>query len=92
MTATTSNRQKRYRENKLSAGDRHLTCWLGYNDNQRLMRLMNSLGYLDRGKTQTGYTNVISLALAQLEQQLEKPSQPLRYGLVMLNENRQNNV
>lgn len=48
------------------------------------MRLMNSLGYLDRGKTQAGYTEVISRALAQLEQSLAAPKPPLRYGLVCL--------
>jgi len=84
MALSNGEHQKRYRENKLSAGDRHLTCWLNFDDNQRLMRLMNSLGYLDRGKTQAGYTEVISRALAQLEQSLAAPKPPLRYGLVSL--------
>lgn len=84
MALSNGEHQKRYRENKLSAGDRHLTCWLNFDDNQRLMRLMNSLDYLDRGKTQASYTDVISLALAQLEQILEKtqPAAPVWLGHV----------
>jgi hypothetical protein len=84
MAATNSEKQKRYRESRIQSGDRHLTCWLGEDDNERLLRLMASLGYGDRGKTQAGYTNVISLALAQLEQNLTKPKNKPRYGLVLL--------
>ena len=64
--------------NKLSAGDRHLTCWLSYDDNERLLRLLKRLGYSDRGKLQADYTDVISQALAQLENVLEKPNKLLR--------------
>ncbi|WAK04586.1 hypothetical protein [Methylobacter sp. YRD-M1] len=63
MAATNSEKQKRYRESRIQSGDRHLTCWLGKDDNDRLLRLMASLGYGDRGKTQAGYTDVINLAL-----------------------------
>jgi hypothetical protein len=45
---------------------------------------MASLGYGDRGKTQAGYTDVISRALAQLEQNLTEPKNKPRYGLVLL--------
>jgi hypothetical protein len=68
MAATNSEKQKRYRESRIQSGDRHLTCWLGKDDNERLMRLMQSFGYGDRGNMQAGYTDVIGLALAQLEQ------------------------
>jgi hypothetical protein len=84
MTLSNSDYQKRYRESRLRSGDRHLACWLGKGDNERLLRLMASLGYGDRGKTQASYTNVISLALAQLEQNLEQPSKQAKYGLVLL--------
>ena len=76
--ATNSEKQKRYRESRIQSGDRHR---LGKNDNDRLLRLMVSLGYGDRGKTQVRYTDVISLAL---EQNLTEPKNKPRYGLVLL--------
>lgn len=89
MAATNSEKQKRYRESRIQSGDRHLTCWLGEDDNERLLRLMASLGYGDRGKTQAGYTDVISLALAQLEQNLTEPKNKPRYGLVLLDKHKE---
>lgn len=80
MTTQNTQRQKRYREARLQSGDRHLTCWLNQNDNDRLLKLMDSLGYNDKGKIQDGYTEVIRLALEQLEKKLNPP----RYGLVRL--------
>lgn len=91
MALSNSDYQKRYRESRIQSGDRHLTCWLGKDDNDRLLRLMASLGYGDRGKTQAGYTDVIGLALAQLEQHLERPGKKIRYGLVLLRGNKGNN-
>jgi hypothetical protein len=80
MTTQNSEKQKRYRENRIQSGERQLTCWLGENDNDRLLRLMASLGYGEKGKVQDGYTEVIRMALVQLESQMNRP----RYGLVML--------
>jgi hypothetical protein len=87
MALQNGEKQKRYRENRLQSGDRHLTCWIGKDDNERLLRLMASLGYAEKGKVQHGYTEVISRALATLESDLAKPPGPpkkLRYGLVLL--------
>jgi hypothetical protein len=50
MALSNSEYQKRYRESRLRSGDRHLTCWLGKDDNERLLRLMASLGYGDRAR------------------------------------------
>lgn len=80
MTTQNTERQKRYRESRIQSGDRHLTCWLDQTDNERLLKLMTSLGYGDKGKLQDGYTEVIRLALEQLEKKLNPP----RYGLVRL--------
>ncbi len=80
MALQNSEKQKRYRENRLSSGEKRLTCWLNQNDNERLLKLMASLGYGDKGKLQDGYTEVIHLALVQLEKKLNPP----RYGLVRL--------
>ncbi|SJM95521.1 hypothetical protein [Crenothrix polyspora] len=78
MTIQNSEKQKRYRESRIQSGDRHLTCWLDQSDNERLLKLMASLGYGDKGKLQDGYTEVIRLALVQLEKKLNPP----RNGLV----------
>jgi hypothetical protein len=91
MVATNSEKQKRYRESRIQSGARHLTGWLGKDDNERLLRLMASWGYGDRGKRQAGYTDVISLALAQVEQNLEQPGKKIRYGLALLRGNWGNN-
>ena len=89
MALSNSDYQKRYRESRLQSGDRHLTCWLGKDDNDRLLRLMAALGYGDRGKTQTGYTDAIGRALAQLEQNLAEPNNKPRYGLVLLGKHKE---
>jgi hypothetical protein len=91
MAATNSEKQKRYRESRIQSGDRHLTCRLGKDDNERLLRLMASLGYGDRGKMQAGYTDVIGLALERLEQHLEQLGKKIRYGLALLRGNWGNN-
>lgn len=80
MALQNSEKQKRYRENRLSSGEKRLTCWLPQPDNDRLLKLMANLGYGDKGKLQDGYTEVIRLALEQLEKKLNPP----RYGLVRL--------
>ena len=80
MALQNSEKQKRYRENKLSAGERRLTCWLDQSDNERLLKLMAALGYGDKGKLQDDYTEVIRLALVQLDKKLNPP----RNGLVRL--------
>jgi|APLak6261673822_1056097.scaffolds.fasta_scaffold00667_4 hypothetical protein len=84
MALSNSDCQKRYRESRIQSWDRHLTCWLVKDDNDRLLRLMASLGYGGRGKKQAGYTDAISLALAQLEQNLAASRNKPRYGLVLL--------
>lgn len=78
MNTQNTERQKRYRESRLQSGDRHLTCWLDQADNERLLKLMASLGYDSKGKLQDGYTEVIRMALEQLEKKLNPP----RNGLV----------
>lgn len=80
MTTQNTERQKRYRESRIQSGDRHLTCWLNQTDNDRLLKLMVSLGYGDKGTVQDGYTEVIRQALMQLEKKMNPP----RYGLVRL--------
>lgn len=77
MTTKNTEKQKRYREARIQSGDRHLTCWLGQNDNDRLMKLMANLGYGEKGKLQDGYSEVIRMALEQLEKKMNPPRNAL---------------
>ncbi len=86
MALSSKEKQKRYREMRKQSGDRHLTCWISREDDERLFRLMESLGCVEKGKLQRGYSEIISLALENLESNLDKPVVKSRYGLVMLND------
>ena len=73
----------------MQAGDSRVTCWLAEDDNQRLRRLMEMLS--DANESKTGYSDVISLALKELEISLTPSGHRnmVRYGLVFM-ENRSN--
>ena len=81
MAISNRERQKQFRESKIQSGQARISCWLGEDDNQRLLRLMNSL---DCGaKKQSAYSEVISQALRELEISLTPAPQReiVRYGL-----------
>lgn len=87
MAISNREKQKRYRESKVKAGESRLTLWLPQDDNERLQRLMNSLEC--DGKKQSGYATVISEALKELEISMSPAPQReiIRYGLrVMRNQ------
>ena len=82
MAISNREKQQRYRESKIEAGESRLSLWLPQDDNDRLLRLME---YLDaaEGNKQSGYTKIISQALKELEISLTPAPQRevVRYGL-----------
>lgn len=86
MAISNRERQKQFRDGKISSGESRLHCWLPEDDNERLGKLMDMLGYSGRGKKQQGCSEVISMALKELEISLTPaPNKNLvRYGLRVL--------
>jgi len=82
MAISNREKQKRYRDSKIGAGESRLSLWLPQDDNDRLLRLMKSLDSTGE-KNQNGYTKVISQALKELEISLTPDPQKdvVRYGL-----------
>ena len=89
MAISNRERQKRFRETRMQAGDSRVTCWLAEDDNQRLRRLMEILS--DASESKIGYSDVINLALKELEVSLTPPEHRnmVRYGLLLM-DNRRN--
>jgi len=84
-------KQKRFYDSKVADGESKISCWLPDNDRDRLLRLMDMLGYGGKGKKQQGYSEVFSQALKELEISLTPAPQReiIRYGLRNM-ENRDN--
>ena len=83
MAISNTEKQQRFYNSKVEAGESKITCWLPEDDNARLKRLMAILDYAGKGKKQQGYSSVISQALKELEINLTPvPHRNLvRYGL-----------
>lgn len=88
MENSNRNRQKRFRESKIAAGESRFACWLPESDRDRLAHLMDTLGYSGKGKKQQGYAEVISQALKELEISLTPAPQKemVRYGLRVMDQ------
>ena len=83
MAVSNTEKQKRFYNSKVAAGESKVSCWLPENDCARLNNLMAMLGYVGKGKKQQGYSEVFSQALKELEISLTPPPQRnlVRYGL-----------
>ena len=83
MAISNTEKQQRFYNSKVEAGESKITCWLPENDSERLKELMEILGYAGKGKKQGGYAEVFSQALKELEINLTPaPHRNLvRYGL-----------
>jgi len=87
MAISNTKKQKRFYDSKIDAGESKISCFLPEDDNKRLQKLMELLGYSGKGKKQQGYSEVIRLALKELEISLTPPPQReiVRYGLRIMN-------
>jgi len=83
MAISNTEKQQRFYKSKIEAKESKISCWLPEDDNKRLQQLMDLLEYSGKGKKQQGYSEVISLALKELEINLTPPPQRdlVRYGL-----------
>jgi len=83
MAISNTEKQRRFYTSKIEAGESKISCWLPNHDRDRLLRLMNILGYGGKGKKQQGYSEVFSQALKELEINLTPAPQRniVRYGL-----------
>ncbi len=83
MAISNTENQRKFYSSKVDAGESKISCWLPEDDNKRLQQLMDLLDYSGKGKKQQGYSEVISLALKELEINLTPPPQRelVRYGL-----------
>jgi len=83
MALSNTEKQQRFYNSKVEAGESKISCWLPEDDRDRLINLMDTLGYSGKGKKQEGYAEVISQALKELEINLTPaPHRNLvRYGL-----------
>ena len=84
MAISNTEKQRKFYSSKVDAGESKISCWLPEDDNKRLQQLMDLLDYSGKGKKQQGYSEVISLALKELEINLTPPPQRelVRYGLM----------
>jgi len=83
LAISNTEKQRKFYSSKVDAGESKISCWLPEDDNKRLQQLMELLDYSGKGKKQQGYSEVISLALKELEINLTPPPQRdlVRYGL-----------
>jgi len=83
LAISNTENQRKFYSSKVDAGESKISCWLPEDDNKRLQQLMDLLDYSGKGKKQQGYSEVISLALKELEINLTpSPHRELvRYGL-----------
>jgi len=83
MAISNTEKQQRFYNSKIEAGESKISCWLPEGDSERLQRIMKILDYAGKGKKQQGYSSVISQALKELEISLTPPPQRdvVRYGL-----------
>jgi len=83
LAISNTENQRKFYSSKVDAGESKISCWLPEDDNKRLQQLMDLLDYSGKGKKQQGYSEVISLALKELEINLTPPPQRelVRYGL-----------
>jgi hypothetical protein len=90
MAISNTEKQQRFYASKVEAGESKISCWLPEDDNQRLRRLMGMLDYSGRGKKQQGYSDVISLALKELEISMTPPEHRnlVRYGLKIMGDHK----
>jgi len=84
LAISNTEKQRKFYSSKIDAGESKISCWLPEDDNKRLQQLMELLDYSGKGKKQQGYSEVISLALKELEINLTPPPQRelVRYGLM----------
>ncbi len=87
MAISNKEKQQRFYDAKTKAGESKISCWLPEDDSNRLKKLSERLGYSGKGKKLHGYSEVISLALKELEIHLTPPAQKplIRYGLLNMN-------
>jgi len=78
MAISNAEKQKRFYNSKVEAGESKISCWLPEDDYERLNNLMVMLGYSGKGKKQEGYAEVFSQALKELEINLTPPERLLR--------------
>jgi len=83
LAISNTEKQRKFYSSKIDAGESKISCWLPEDDNKRLQQLMELLDYSGKGKKQQGYSEVISLALKELEINLTPPPhrELVRYGL-----------
>ena len=86
MAISNTEKQQRFYNSKVEAGESKISCWLPEDDYERLNNLMVMLGYSGKGKKQEGYAEVFSLALKELEINLTPATHRniVRYGLRFL--------
>ena len=86
MAISNTEKQQRFCNSKIEAGESRISCWLPEDDTERLKRLMNMMDYAGKGKKQQGYSTVISQALKELEISLTPPPHKnlVRYGLLIM--------
>ena len=63
MAISNTKKQQRFYKSKIEARESKISCWLPENDRDRLVNLMDTLGYSEKGKKQQGYSSVFSQAL-----------------------------
>jgi len=90
MAISNKEKQQRFYAAKTEAGESKISCWLPEDDSNRLKQLSEQLGFSGKGKKLQGYSEVISLALKELEINLTPPAQKAitRYGLLNMNNSR----
>ena len=86
MAISNKEKQQRFCQSKLEAGESKISCWLAEDDTERLKKLMDILDHEESGKKKQGYSEVISQALKELEISLTPaPHKNLvRYGLLIM--------
>ncbi len=88
MAISNTEKQQRFYNSKVEAGESKVSCWLPEDDYERLNNLMVMLGYSGKGKKQEGYAEVFSQALKELEINLTPAPHRniVRYGLRFMDE------
>ncbi len=86
MAISNTEKQQRFYNSKVEAGETKISCWLPEDDRERLNNLMDLLGYSGKGKKQKGYAEVFSQALKELEINLTPAPHRniVRYGLLIM--------
>ena len=86
MALSNAEKQQRFCNSKIEAGESRISCWLSEDDTERLKKLMDILGHEGNSKKKKGYSKVISQALKELEISLTPAPHKnlMRYGLLIM--------